>query len=71
MIVADEPTGNLDSQNARSILELFGSLTREGKTILMVTHERERIPYATRQVILKDGRIIEDISFHGEGEDHV
>lgn len=60
IIFADEPTGNLDSENADRIFELLKSLNKQGKTIIMVTHERENIRGATRKVILKDGKIIED-----------
>jgi len=68
ILIADEPTGNLDSENARSIIELFGALAREGKTIIMVTHEREHIQGSTRQIVLKDGIIVEDIQFAEEVE---
>lgn len=61
ILVADEPTGNLDSVNAEIIHDLFRQLKQEGKTVLMVTHEREMIPGATRKILLKDGIVIEDI----------
>src|SRR5262249_26740561 len=57
MVVADEPTGNLDSHNAEAILELFGGLAADGKTVLMVTHERDVSRYADQVVTLVDGRI--------------
>ncbi len=57
LIVADEPTGNLDSQTSDAILHLFLKLVNEGKTLVMVTHERDISGYATRTVILSDGRI--------------
>ncbi|ETT49798.1 MULTISPECIES: ABC transporter ATP-binding protein [unclassified Paenibacillus] len=60
ILVADEPTGNLDSRNAEIIHTLFGRLQQEGKTIIMVTHEREMIQGASRKILLKDGAIIED-----------
>lgn len=60
LLIADEPTGNLDTINAKIILDLFSSLNKEGKTIIMVTHERSRIPGITRQVLIQDGKIIED-----------
>ncbi len=59
VLVADEPTGNLDSQTADTVLNLFRELAREGRTILMVTHERDVSPYVTRIVRLVDGRIAE------------
>lgn len=63
LLVADEPTGNLDSKNADIIFELFKKLKKEGKTIIMVTHEREMIDGATRKILMKDGEIIEDSEF--------
>jgi putative ABC transport system ATP-binding protein len=59
ILVADEPTGNLDSQTADAILRLFQQLARDGKTVLMVTHERDVSPYVNRVVRLADGRIVE------------
>lgn len=60
LILADEPTGNLDSVNAESIFSLLRELHLQGKTIVMVTHERKEIDGATRKITLKDGHIIED-----------
>jgi putative ABC transport system ATP-binding protein len=57
IIVADEPTGNLDSHNAEAILELFGGLAVDGKTVLMVTHERDVSRFADQVVTLADGMI--------------
>jgi putative ABC transport system ATP-binding protein len=57
IVVADEPTGNLDSQNAEAVLELFGGLAADGKTVLMVTHERDVSRFADQVVTLADGRI--------------
>jgi putative ABC transport system ATP-binding protein len=60
ILLADEPTGNLDSKTSESILELFDQLHREGQTIIMVTHE-EHVAMHTRRIIqLKDGRIYSD-----------
>lgn len=66
LLVADEPTGNLDSQNAATVLKLFAGLSRQGKTIVMVTHERERIAGATRQIVLEDGCIVRNDSYIGK-----
>ncbi len=66
ILIADEPTGNLDSKSTAAILELFKSLVKTGKTIIMVTHERSRIPGSTRQLVLQDGQVIDDISFGKE-----
>ena len=58
LLLADEPTGNLDSQTSRGLLALLGQLVREGQTIVMVTHEHAAIRHATRVVTLADGRIV-------------
>jgi putative ABC transport system ATP-binding protein len=55
ILVADEPTGNLDSQTGEMILELFGGLAAEGKTVLLVTHERDVARFANQVVTLIDG----------------
>ena len=60
VILADEPTGNLDSSTSGEIMELFTSLNRQGITIIMVTHEHDVAAYAGRQITFKDGRIISD-----------
>lgn len=57
LLVADEPTGNLDSTTADDVMGLFASLAKEGKTVLMVTHERDLNRYFTRTVTLVDGAI--------------
>lgn len=57
IIAADEPTGNLDSLTAEAILQLFGELAAEGKTILMVTHERDVNRFADQVVTIVDGHI--------------
>jgi putative ABC transport system ATP-binding protein len=59
LVVADEPTGNLDSQTADEVLALLAGLARQGKTILMVTHERDVSRIADRVVTLSDGRLAE------------
>lgn len=63
ILVADEPTGNLDSKTAHQILDLFGELKALGKTIIMVTHERERIRNACRSIEIMDGQIISDMTY--------
>jgi putative ABC transport system ATP-binding protein len=60
VLLADEPTGNLDSATSDHVLELFRALAIEGRTVLMVTHERDVSRYATRQVTLLDGQVIDD-----------
>ena len=58
VLVADEPTGNLDSVNADLVLGLFRQFAQNGKTVLMVTHEREISQYVTRTIRLADGQIV-------------
>ena len=60
IVLADEPTGNLDSGTSEEILQLFEALYREGQTILLVTHEADIAAHARRQVHLKDGRVERD-----------
>jgi putative ABC transport system ATP-binding protein len=60
LVLGDEPTGNLDSRTSDEIVELFSSLHREGRSVVIVTHEREIARRAKREVILRDGRIEED-----------
>jgi|TARA_B110000977_G_scaffold44527_1_gene60479 putative ABC transport system ATP-binding protein len=59
LILADEPTGNLDSKTSASIMELFANLHNNGQTIILVTHEKEISEYAKKTIVLKDGIIIE------------
>jgi putative ABC transport system ATP-binding protein len=61
LILADEPTGNLDSKISVEVFSLFQKLNEEGITIVLVTHERDFAKFAKRIVELKDGRIIRDI----------
>lgn len=58
ILVADEPTGNLDSRTADSIFQLFAELVGAGKTAVVVTHEKEFATYFQRSVTLSDGRIL-------------
>jgi putative ABC transport system ATP-binding protein len=57
LIVADEPTGNLDSKTANEVMELFAGLARENKAVVMVTHERDLTRFFSRVIELKDGRL--------------
>jgi putative ABC transport system ATP-binding protein len=61
ILMADEPTGNLDEATRTSVLELFARLKEGGRTIIVVTHERDISRYTDRQVTLIDGRLAEDV----------
>ncbi len=60
VILADEPTGNLDTATSREIMAVFESLNNKGKTILLVTHETDIAACAKRKIVLRDGKIIQD-----------
>lgn len=60
IILADEPTGALDSETSKDIMELILKLNREGKTIAMVTHDKDLREYTTRDIFLKDGEFLEE-----------
>ncbi|WP_129727586.1 MULTISPECIES: ABC transporter ATP-binding protein [Bacillaceae] len=59
-ILADEPTGALDSKSGEQVMDIFTQLNQEGTTVIMVTHEEEVAAYTKRRIILRDGRITED-----------
>jgi len=65
IIMADEPTGNLDSKTGEEIMELLQDLNREGRTIIMVTHEDDIAARAKRQIFMKDGCIAGEGIFKG------
>ncbi len=60
LLLADEPTGNLDSATSVEIMRLFDDIATAGNTIIMVTHEADIAQHARRQIVMKDGRIVED-----------
>jgi putative ABC transport system ATP-binding protein len=60
IILADEPTGNLDSKSGAEVLAIFQRLHKEGRTIILVTHDRAVAEHAHRIVVLKDGQVAED-----------
>jgi putative ABC transport system ATP-binding protein len=60
MILADEPTGNLDSESTREVLEIFARLNDRGRTIVLITHEGDVAAYARRVVRLRDGVVVSD-----------
>ncbi|MGG0185094.1 macrolide ABC transporter ATP-binding protein [Bacillus sp. AFS018417] len=59
-IMADEPTGALDTKSGEQVMNIFTQLNKEGTTIVMVTHEEEVAAYSSRRIVLRDGRITED-----------
>ncbi len=62
LVLADEPTGNLDSKTSASVMALFQELWRSGLTIAYVTHEPDVAAYASRVIVVRDGRIVSDLS---------
>lgn len=62
LILADEPTGNLDSKNGLEVMELLSQLNSEGVTIVMVTHSQHDATYANRVINLFDGQVVDDIN---------
>ncbi|MDE7096847.1 MAG: ABC transporter ATP-binding protein [Muribaculaceae bacterium] len=61
IILADEPTGNLDSKNGKEVMNLLSELNKEGTTIIMVTHSQHDAAYADRIISLYDGRIVDQV----------
>ena len=69
VILADEPTGNLDPTSTEEVLQIFGGLNAAGRTIVLITHENEVADHAKRVIVLDDGRIASDVRtapVHGE-----
>ena len=62
MILADEPTGNLDSKNGKEVMDLLTELHKEGTTIVMVTHSRHDAGYADRTINLFDGEVVNEVT---------
>jgi putative ABC transport system ATP-binding protein len=60
LILADEPTGNLDSASSVDVMSMFVRLHAQGRTVVMITHEEDIAAYATRVVRLRDGMIVQD-----------
>ena len=67
ILLADEPTGNLDSKTGEEIMQLFGQLNSTGHTIIVVTHEEDIATRAHRIVRLRDGRIVDDTQTRAAG----
>jgi putative ABC transport system ATP-binding protein len=62
LILADEPTGNLDSASSRDVLALLRDLNRQGRTIIVITHDPEVAPVAQRTIHLRDGRMVQGVA---------
>ena len=62
IILADEPTGNLDSKNGKEVMELLTQLNKEGTTVVMVTHSQHDAGYATRTINLYDGSVVNEVA---------
>ena len=68
LILADEPTGALDSKASDELLSLFSEINRTGQTIVMVTHDPKMASYCSRLILLKDGVILDDLKNSGDQE---
>ena len=60
IILADEPTGNLDTRTSAEVMEIFQSLNKQGITIILITHEKDIAAYAKRNITFRDGKIVKD-----------
>ena len=71
IVLADEPTGNLDSNTTEEIFSLLKSITEEGKNVIMVTHNDELAEHCSRIIKIRDGQIVEDIINNYEMSDEL
>jgi putative ABC transport system ATP-binding protein len=60
LMLADEPTGNLDSRTSEEVMAVFQDLNERGKTVVLITHEQDISEYARRVVVFRDGKLVED-----------
>jgi len=65
VILADEPTGNLDSQTGKFVMDFLGRINQQGKTVVLITHDLELVKYSKRVVHIKDGKIEKEINNKG------
>lgn len=68
LLLADEPTGNLDTESSWEIMEILEGLNRDGITVILVTHEVDIAAYASREIIIKDGQILSDRMTNGRSQ---
>jgi putative ABC transport system ATP-binding protein len=68
LLLADEPTGNLDTESSREIMGILEGLNRDGITVILVTHEADIATYATREIVIKDGQILSDRMTKGRSQ---
>jgi putative ABC transport system ATP-binding protein len=68
LLLADEPTGNLDTRSSQEIMEILEELNREGITVILVTHEADIAAYASREIVIKDGQILSDRMTKGRSQ---
>ncbi|HEY5932214.1 MAG TPA: ABC transporter ATP-binding protein [Nitrospira sp.] len=68
LLLADEPTGNLDTQSSQEIMGILEGLNREGMTVILVTHEVDIASYASREIVIKDGQILSDRTTNGRSQ---
>jgi ABC-type lipoprotein export system ATPase subunit len=61
LILADEPTGALDSQTSEDIMQLLTELNQQGMTVVLVTHEADIAEWARRKLVFKDGQLVQDV----------
>jgi putative ABC transport system ATP-binding protein len=71
LILADEPTGALDSQTSDDIMRVLAGLNAQGMTVVLVTHENDIAAWARRRIVFRDGRIVEDVAQAPHGHDGV
>jgi putative ABC transport system ATP-binding protein len=64
ILLADEPTGNLDSKNGEAVMQLLDELHKQGSTICMVTHDPRYADFADRKIFMFDGRVVDEATMH-------
>jgi putative ABC transport system ATP-binding protein len=68
LLLADEPTGNLDTQSSQEIMGILAGLNRDGMSVILVTHEADIAAYASREIVIKDGQILSDRATKGRSQ---